>query len=209
MMHALASTIGNIRSKFPTDEIILLGDFNLPKIQWQQHHEIPGALSPYSDTTFTLVEQTFINMCSTYCLHQINSTVNSDGRALDLILTTEILNFNIEIPDPNDQIDNNSRHHSAVTLAINYISTAANQQNYITIRRINNQKASEQLSLTPFNLFEDSEFQIDFDEESSHFVDKINYITNTINTVISQNTRIENYSNSESTTNIKASLDQR
>lgn len=68
MMHELASTIGSIRNKFPTDEIILLGDFNLPKIQWQQDLEIPGALSPYSESQFSIIEQKFINMCSTYYL---------------------------------------------------------------------------------------------------------------------------------------------
>lgn len=144
--------------------------------------------SPHDESQLSSVENKFVNLCSKHCLHQINNTVNSDGKALDLILTTQLMNNTIEVPDTIDLLDTNSRHYSAVVLAITYLANAISSNVVTTINRLNNQKASDQLNLISFNLFDDAELQLDFDEEPAYFIDKINEMTTTIKTVIAQNT---------------------
>lgn len=165
MMKEFSSTISEIRKLCPTAELILMGDFNLPKIKWNIHPEIPGALSPTEDSQLSLVEEKFINIISKHCLHQINNTVNSDRKALDLIFVTQILNGCIIVPESTELLDRNSRHHSAVALSVTYLSQNKQSSAVIkTITRINDRSATEQLKLTVFNLFDDSELQIDVDE---------------------------------------------
>lgn len=86
-------------------------------------------------------------------------------------------------------LDQNSRHHTAVILCINLKQTSKALLNTKTIERTNHQKATDQLNLTSFDLFEDSELLHDADEHSSRFINKINNITDATTTIIRQNTR--------------------
>lgn len=67
----------------PSDEMIVLGDFNLPDIAWTPTHS--GFLCPdYQRTSLHVGAVNLLDCYSTATLAQINHVMNENGRYLDL-----------------------------------------------------------------------------------------------------------------------------
>lgn len=84
LIAAHIESIASIRSTLkPVDEIVILGDFNLPGIKWQPSRH--GFLYPDSDRS-TLSSSTIhlLDSYNTNLLQQINHVENANGRMLDL-----------------------------------------------------------------------------------------------------------------------------
>ena len=88
--------ISYIRQFSVGKELIILGDFNLPSIQWNR---------PIADLNLTPTDTLFLDLFTTLGLHQhvMDPTFVSSGNTLDLVLTSEhdrLLDLNIFPPFP-------------------------------------------------------------------------------------------------------------
>lgn len=113
-INELHDTINIVSSRFPSQPLFLLGDFNYPNIMW---NTLPLRLSPFSQQA-----DDFLNLCSVFSLAQLVTQAtrvsNNVANTLDLVLTTHAdlashitylpgisdhlsLNFIINAPIPN------------------------------------------------------------------------------------------------------------
>lgn len=80
----LHDSVNKIIMRFPNSPIVLMGDFNFPRIMWSS---IPPTVQPFSSEC-----NDFINFCSDYNLSQLvtqpTRITSSSANILDLILTT-------------------------------------------------------------------------------------------------------------------------
>lgn len=86
MLNELSGVLTTIRKEQKHDELIVLGDFNMPIIKWTYGDDDSGLLAP------TLInagrqESELIEVCAAFNLIQKNSIPNSEGRFLDLTFT--------------------------------------------------------------------------------------------------------------------------
>ncbi|XP_053685949.1 uncharacterized protein LOC128735493 [Sabethes cyaneus] len=78
-----------MRGATPLDEIIILGDFNLPGISWKPVHS--GFLFP--DPENSTIHAAAVNLLDNYSaamLHQVNHVVNENNRCLDLCFVSSL-----------------------------------------------------------------------------------------------------------------------
>ncbi|XP_055527389.1 uncharacterized protein LOC129720004 [Wyeomyia smithii] len=100
----------------PCDEIIVIGDFNLPSLFWRPSRD--GFLYPDPNhSTFHAYALDLLNGYSAAGLQQINCNANKNGRCLDLCFvsindTTPLLAL---APDP---LVKNVAHHPALVLSL-------------------------------------------------------------------------------------------
>lgn len=76
-----------IRIHYPSDSILMLGDFNMPNVNWIIANDNDDLLTP-SQTGLTPYERQFIKLVGEQGLHQFNRHLNVNGRILDLVLST-------------------------------------------------------------------------------------------------------------------------
>lgn len=97
-------TLEFIRNKFPVDQLCIMGDFNLPEINWIEFNsnfhsnniDFDFSVNNYSSKAISL-----LNVCSLLNLFQSNLIYNHQNKTLDLVLS----NFsNIEVLHNSDQI---------------------------------------------------------------------------------------------------------
>lgn len=97
------------------DEIILLGDFNLPNISWLHHN---NSLLPHN--LKSNIDIYVVSTLLSYGFIQRNAILNDNSRILDLILATNELRVSChECLSP---ILNNSFHHKAIFLDVTFYS---------------------------------------------------------------------------------------
>ncbi|XP_055609144.1 uncharacterized protein LOC129756320 [Uranotaenia lowii] len=72
----------------PEDDLLVIGDFNMPGLKWCSHH----GSSLYADpacSTFSAPSNIILDSLSTATLRQINGVVNEYGRTLDLCFAND------------------------------------------------------------------------------------------------------------------------
>lgn len=74
------------------DEIIVCGDFNLPNLKWERHESEPFFTV---NSTFSASESILIDGIKTNNLEQISHIINFQNRQLDLIFSSDWINFAI------------------------------------------------------------------------------------------------------------------
>lgn len=99
------------------DNIIIVGDFNLPNIQWISDDDcdniqIPSVYDPQSSAEF-------ITGLMSIGLHQINSIRNKNNRLLDLIFTNDFINCSIDAAQELTKVDG---HHPPILLTFEWHS---------------------------------------------------------------------------------------
>ena len=91
----------------PEDVLIIVGDFNLPHVQWTIDDD--DAIIP---TAFdSLHANQFITGLLGMGVHQVNSIRNSNDRLLDLFFTNDFLNVSIDHAKPLSRVD---QHHPPI-----------------------------------------------------------------------------------------------
>ncbi|KAL0808935.1 hypothetical protein ABMA28_012596 [Loxostege sticticalis] len=153
----------------PTDEFVLIGDFNTPKVNWSADS---GSLSllpvvvSQDDKTKCLLE--FINETN---LKQYNGILNQNQRTLDLVLSS--FDCGVGVADPISRVD--APHHPPIT--INF--------NVPTISKCLDRKRCERLNYVKCNYedlnndikqtnWDDILFNDEIDDDVARFYTKLN-----------------------------------
>lgn len=76
MVIELQNILSFIKDKYPSDEIILIGEFNMANIKWKYDSDIIGFLLPIELGLHTY-ENKFLQVCKFNCLFQLNSCHNN------------------------------------------------------------------------------------------------------------------------------------
>lgn len=130
----VSQLIASMRKQFDTDEIIIAGDFNLPGIRWNFSDGNVGFLSP--STGLNNAESKFVDIITSHGVFQINPLTNTRGIYLDLVFVTDVSNTQIVLPQIEEQIDHNTRHHNAILVVVSYLPLVERDQfkrlNYAT-----------------------------------------------------------------------------
>lgn len=105
------------------DEIIVMGDFNLPNVVWLDDDDNPGVFDPSNVTSE--VEATLIDGCSDLGLAQICNVENNFGNVLDLVFTTVTDGFSLNLAS--HRLKNDSIFHKA--LELNFSFEFADEEN--------------------------------------------------------------------------------
>lgn len=87
----LNESLSFVQDKYPTSPIFLAGDFNYPNIEWQSCRPLDGTRKREC--------QYFLDVLSSFDLHQIVSAPTRNDSLLDLILTTEPNNVSVNVLD--------------------------------------------------------------------------------------------------------------
>lgn len=116
MIHELDRVLNALRTKYPNDELIMLGDYNMPNIVW--HHEDGTPRTLPSEVGCTTYERAFIKVIQKYSLIQLNNISNSNGAILDLVLSSSSTSLSVEAAAPEEAWDKRSISH--IPLAISY-----------------------------------------------------------------------------------------
>lgn len=116
------NTIANqVRLDFPKHIIIIVGDMNLPNINWA-FDENNTHLRITNEHQLTPNERRFHSICQNYGLQQYNHTQNSRGITLDWILSTETIS-NISHVPAHLSLDLDSVYHKALSFQFEYFQT--------------------------------------------------------------------------------------
>ena len=88
----------------PEDVLIIVGDFNLPHVQWSTDDNgvlIPMAFDISGENTVPAIRaRDFITGLLGIGVHQVNSILNSNDRLLDLFFTNDFTNVSIDNAKP-------------------------------------------------------------------------------------------------------------
>lgn len=187
MINEIQLAVTKLRKSFANDEFIMVGDFNMSNITWScDFQELPFLSYGYEGSGD--LEQKFIEMCSKTGLYQMNAYPNSQGKFLDLVLSSEVVNVFVEQPDTHELIDNNSIHHNAVSIQI-YSLASDNElapiKNHVFNIKLKDSKS--QLSNTYFELIPNYG-GLFFEDDESILVRRIDDITGQILEVQQRNT---------------------
>lgn len=96
--------------------VILLGDFNLPNLNWERTDEFSNTYIPMN--TSSEAEEITIDSCHEMGLNQINYHRNDNGRLLDLLWTNDPDQCTCNIC-PNHLLENET-HHKAITVELSF-----------------------------------------------------------------------------------------
>ncbi|XP_055585007.1 uncharacterized protein LOC129737869 [Uranotaenia lowii] len=122
---AVLSKVSSITN--PEDDIIIIGDFNLPGLKWCSSQSSFLFADP-ERSSFTLPSNIILDALSTATLRQINNIVNENGRTLDLCFVNDgSLSPTIEeAPEP---LVKSVPHHPALLLTLDVSGIVAVTEN--------------------------------------------------------------------------------
>lgn len=98
-----------VRKKFPNIKIVMVGDFNMPFINWNMFNDGQEQLHVIASSLQDILWQ--------YSFKQWNFVLNSGNALLDLCLS-DYENIEVSVVDPNLEIDEKSLHHSPLEFKI-------------------------------------------------------------------------------------------
>lgn len=151
MVQELLKIIKYINANLPNDQIIMVGDFNMSSIKWVYEQDHPGHLMGTS-TRNIKYEQSFIQLCNSHCLYQINTITNDDNKMLDLAFDTNYTDFTVIEPSTTEQLDDITIHHRPYILNLAYKFVSPAKQLKPNFGRIRLKRTYEILSSTNFAL---------------------------------------------------------
>ena len=110
-------SLNTIRQKFPDAELYVFGDFNLPRINWNNTTLGVDAVAVTQTSPFILNSATtlshFINFNN---LHQFNTITNKNDVLLDLVFSN--VNY-LQITNPDDILSKIDNHHPPLNFSLN------------------------------------------------------------------------------------------
>lgn len=158
MVHELDVILNAVRTKYPADEILILGDFNMPNIVWTNDDGTPKSLP--KEAGCSTYERLFIKLIHKYSLAQMNTIANSNGVVLDLVLTSVDSAFSVEMAPPEAAWDKTSASHLPLTVTYTAKMTPIDEKTYTNVnKRILLRQSSTMLQNTQFPY-------IDFDDST-------------------------------------------
>lgn len=99
------------KNTYVQDFIIVIGDFNLSKIQWEYSIDESNVLVPKNCENLKRFELAFYQKLTGCGLAQTNSHRNSQGNFLDLVFVSNAAMTTVNIPDDTQWLDRESIHH--------------------------------------------------------------------------------------------------
>lgn len=129
MADELSDILRKIHAVNINDHVILLGDFNTPKIRWSIDEQNAGFLRN-SGTALTRYERKLLQVVAANHVTSVNSLPNSNGKFLDHVYSTDISNTSVEAVDTLYLIDANSTHHNALQIRVTYQSTSKRKHSF-------------------------------------------------------------------------------
>lgn len=117
----------NLISKMlkPYDNLMLIGDFNIPSLSWQHELESNNLVPIFSSDK----NEDFINGLHANCLYQINNVTNQLGRSLDLVFVGEPNEYHTKRVSPISYPED--RHHPTLEITFVNYKTTQNKSNRI------------------------------------------------------------------------------
>lgn len=97
--------IANLQRKYKNDDIIVLGDFNIPKLYYNYN-----------------ADKIFLNLCARKCLVQVSPILNRRKVELDLIFTNNLANIATLEHESIDFFDGSTDFHLPITIQYQYLS---------------------------------------------------------------------------------------
>lgn len=120
----------------PDDVLIIVGDFNMPKVQWTKDDDINVLIPTAFDPAFTA---DFIKGLMGMGVHQVNHLRNKDDRLLDLLFTNDLTNASIHHAKPLTKVD---AYHPPILVTFEWHepnrNNTANQTLSFNFKRANN-----------------------------------------------------------------------
>lgn len=95
------------------DELICLGDFNLPHVRWERSVEDDLLFPVFGNSS---LDSTVIDNIHSMNLQQHNGTLNRNGKILDLVFSTD--NCDIAVIHSDDPVVPEESHHPALDIVI-------------------------------------------------------------------------------------------
>lgn len=102
------SALNELYLSYPNSNLILLGDFNLPSLDW--------SLYSLPLNNYTQIDSYFVSMLSHFNLCQFNLVRNHNNVILDLKLS----NIHIAVSNDPDPLLPTDKHHPALNVSLNY-----------------------------------------------------------------------------------------
>lgn len=176
MIAELSNVLFRIRNEFKYDDIIITGDFNLSNIEWNFFGDDTTTLTPVVKGG-TRIAHNFIEVITKYNLVQSNTTSNSLGNYLDLVLNTATSKVSVAKASQDELIDNNSISHDGFVINFN-TPNAATTQKFNIIKGIRLANAKLELDRTQFELIDVNDIslignKLSVEKQISDITDKI------------------------------------
>lgn len=91
----MGKCIHTLRTKYPNQQLLLIGDLNCPMLKWNHSEEEPGV---HINTSHNCppCETKLIEIAAEHSSQQTNACANSNGTFLDLMLSTDTTNITVE-----------------------------------------------------------------------------------------------------------------
>lgn len=122
--------------KSSNDIVIILGDFILPFLNWNQGKP----LLPNKDLLSEFAEAFLLQQ-----LLQLNDIYNQNGKLLDLILTNKESSFS-QVPKAHHYLKSSTSHHHPITIAFNYeAESKSTKKRFLSVNRFDCEMASNRL----------------------------------------------------------------
>lgn len=144
----------------PCDNIIILGDFNLPDLQWEESDDGGYFISVNSVSE---KEMLLTDRLSDLGLHQVSNVKNNLGRQLDLVFSTDV--ENCVVTESNHLLSTLDHYHPPLSLAVCYenenIITDSEKSYKFNFHKADFGKLNDLLSRTNFDFISDDNINID------------------------------------------------
>lgn len=116
----IGHAVAKIYRLHPSVRILACGDFNAPGLRWTYDDEQEVYLSN-NNQRLNIYEQEIVSTFASCGLFQINQHPNNRGIFLDLVLSNDYTNINVQIADESMSIDRHSFHHKAYVIELVYL----------------------------------------------------------------------------------------
>lgn len=151
--------IKELTEKYPNHRIMVVGDFNLYQIEWEEDESgdyyLPKLSATNQSDYFANAHDFLLRMLS-LPLFQLSNVINSVGNVLDLLFVSDSTDVNLR-PEPNTIIeaDQQDEFHRPYDISIDYCSkgSTGNHENTTTVfcyRRGNYERLCQQLDSIDF-----------------------------------------------------------
>lgn len=149
MVSEFRSALQLVNKHLSSDQILVIGYFNMLSTKWEYLDEEPGYLTGIN-TGKIKYEDLFLETINGHCLRQINNSSNSRHNILDLVLSTTVVNISTFRIDHHVLLDNNTVHHIALGIQILYSSSFVPPPKTYNYGRIRLNKTKEALQSLSF-----------------------------------------------------------
>lgn len=185
----LSSLISHMKNI--TDELIICGDFNMPKLDWAYEEDEPGFLTNVC-ANISKVEQDFCDVLSNNALFQISEVRNDNHRSLDLVIVSNIESKIVRKAYDFEKIDKSTQHHQPIIMTASVDGLPIENEVQLNYQRSNLNHIKEIYTRHIFENITDDDIEAQLGFTAEIATHKINKITNFLQFTLSSNTKKKN-----------------